>query len=134
MTTSNDFIICFDFGLKYIGLAIGQRITNRAKPLCTLLAKNGIPDWFFLDAIIKNWNPNQFIIGISFFYKNLKVSIKLKQFKKDLFIRYKLPIFEMDESYTTFEAKNLLKKYKKDFLKINSLSAVFILEDWLRIN
>lgn len=132
---SNGFIICFDFGLKYIGLAIGQRVTCKAKPLCTLLARDGIPNWVYLDDLVKYWEPNQFVIGVSSFSDDLKfINIKINKFKKRLFVRYKLPIFEINESYTTWEVKNSLRKIKKDFFKINSLSAMLILNDWLRIN
>lgn len=132
------FVFCFDFGLKYIGLAVGENITNIARPLNVLLAKDGIPDWLILDDLVFSWKPNKLIIGICFFRnENLQIiNFCAKSFKKKLYNRYKIPIYEVNENYTTKDIKNMYKKYniKNDFLKINALSAVLILEDWLKMN
>ena len=44
--------IAFDFGMKKMGIAIGQDITNTASPLDSVVMKNGIPDWNALKKLI----------------------------------------------------------------------------------
>ena len=40
----------FDFGYKRIGVAIGQRLTGHARPLSTLNAISGVPNWALVQA------------------------------------------------------------------------------------
>ena len=56
-------IMAFDFGTKNIGIAIGQEITKTASTFYSIRANDGLPDWEELDMIIKEWNPNLFIVG-----------------------------------------------------------------------
>ena len=131
-----NFVLGFDFGLKYIGLSIGESITNRARPLKTLLAKDGVPDWLLLDNLIILWNPCKLVVGVSSYVGDMKIiHFCTKKFIKKLKYKYKLPIYEIDEKYTTWEAKSILSNncYCKNFIKINSISATIILEDWLNI-
>lgn len=37
------FIMSFDFGINYIGIAVGQSYTKTANPIKCIQAKNGIP-------------------------------------------------------------------------------------------
>ena len=39
------YVLGFDFGLKFIGLAVGQTVTKTAGGLKTLKARNGKPNW-----------------------------------------------------------------------------------------
>jgi len=54
----------FDFGYKRIGVAIGQSITQTARPLCTLNAKDGVPDWQEVEKILRDWRPEALIVGL----------------------------------------------------------------------
>ena len=50
-------IIGFDFGLRHIGVAIGQSVTQTATPLTTLAARDGVPNWLEIEGILKNGIP-----------------------------------------------------------------------------
>lgn len=123
--------------MKYIGIAIGERITNKARPLEALLANNGVPNWFLLDNIINIWKPYELVIGVSvsFYNNSQEINNSIKSFKKKLYNLYKLPIYEVNEDFTSWEAKSIYSIYnkKKNFNKINSYAAAIILEDWLTI-
>ena len=54
----------FDFGMKRIGVAVGQTVTKTAKALFTLAAKNGTPDWQIIEALTKEWQTDGFVGGI----------------------------------------------------------------------
>jgi putative Holliday junction resolvase len=123
--------------MKYIGVAIGEKITNTARPLATLLANDGIPNWLLLNNLINVWKPYELVIGVSvLFYNNSQtINYSVKNFKKKLYNSYKIPIYEINEDFTTWEAKNIygIYKKKKNINKINSYSASTILGDWLTI-
>ena len=60
--TSSTFI-AFDFGLKKMGVAIGQDITNMASPLDPIMMKDGIPDWRLLESVVDRYRPTIIILG-----------------------------------------------------------------------
>ena len=43
----------FDFGLRRIGVAVGQTVTNTASPLPIIAAKQGIPNWQIIKGLFK---------------------------------------------------------------------------------
>ncbi|HJL79784.1 MAG TPA: Holliday junction resolvase RuvX, partial [Gammaproteobacteria bacterium] len=55
--------IAFDFGMKKMGVAIGQNITNTASPLDPMVMKNGIPDWELLKRVIQEYRPAIIVLG-----------------------------------------------------------------------
>lgn len=129
-------IIAFDFGVKSIGVAIGQRITATGSPLPALKAVNGIPNWDTLDALFKEWQPTDVVVGYPTNMDGSEqlVTARAKKFGKRLYNRFKLPVHGHDERLTTVEAKERLfelggfKKLTKG--KVDSVSAVLILESW----
>ena len=60
---SSRIVFAFDFGLKHMGLAVGQEVTQTANTLYSLKAKNGKPDWNDLDKIVGDWEPKLFVLG-----------------------------------------------------------------------
>ena len=63
MPNSTGFIIAVDFGLTYIGLAVGQTVTNSATGITTLRAKNGQPNWKELLDLITEFSPSLLLVG-----------------------------------------------------------------------
>ncbi|CAL4043563.1 Putative pre-16S rRNA nuclease [Buchnera aphidicola (Phyllaphis fagi)] len=132
------FILSFDFGTKNIGVAIGQKITLTATSLDAIKVKNGKPNWNQISALILYWKPKLIIIGypLNMDGTKQKITRKVKKFSQSLYKRFAIQIYFHDERLTTKEAKSYLfaqggyKNLKKD--KIDSLSAVLILESWLK--
>jgi len=56
-------ILGFDFGMKYIGVACGQTITNSASPVACIRAVDGIPNWEEIAALITKWRPTILVVG-----------------------------------------------------------------------
>ena len=48
-----NLILGFDYGTRQIGVAVGQSLTQNARALITLKARNGIPNWAEIAALIK---------------------------------------------------------------------------------
>ena len=57
-------VLAFDFGLRNIGVATGQMITRTASELATVRARDGIPDWGAIDALIREWQPDVLLVGL----------------------------------------------------------------------
>ncbi len=134
----NDTCLGFDFGIKKIGIAVGSLETAIANPLRTLRAVQQKPDWQNISSLITEWKPGQLVVGISHQQNGSDnpVTPVIKRFCRQLEGRYGLPVHQLDEQLTTFEAKQLLfddlKTNAKDLWQIqDQLAAQLILQTWL---
>ncbi len=126
---SNKVFLCFDHGLKRIGVAVGQSITATATPLETIVCKNGKPDWQQIARLIKQWQPSEFIIGLPLTMDGLRqeATESAEKFSRQLIGRHPLPVNFADERLSSVEAKHRLK----DSYNVDPVAAQIILESWL---
>jgi len=59
-------VLAFDFGTKRIGVACGQSLTGTAQPLDIIPARDGVPDWAALEALVARWQPDVFVVGLPY--------------------------------------------------------------------
>ena len=123
-------VLCFDFGLKYIGISIGQSITGTASPLPYILAKKGIPNWNEITQLIQRWKPTVILIGnpLNMDGSEGDLTPKIREFQQELQKRFHIPIELQDERLSTKEAMSLTD----DPLKAHSIAAALITESWLK--
>jgi len=128
--------IAFDFGIKKIGVAVGENIIKKAKPLSVLNAQNGKPNWDIVNNLIQYWQPNFIIVGLPLNINGTKQSItnKSEKFANLLKNKFDIIVKMHDERLTTVEAKSIIfKKYGFKALQketIHSYAAKIILESW----
>lgn len=128
----------FDFGYKRIGVAVGQQITCSARPLLTLDAKLGVPNWDKVQKIIKEWRPQALIVGLPTCIDNTEqyTTEAARNFAQQLEERFSLPVHLVDERLSTVEARaQLFAKggYRKIVQsQVDSFAACIILEQWLQ--
>ena len=140
MNLDSKVILAFDFGLKHIGVAIGQEITNTAETFFSLKAKNGEPDWSKLDPLVKEWKPKLLVVGNPLNMDGSDSEIKKKSDKFSNLInkRYNIPVELMDERLTTREAKDRLKAEEDNSASsgrdTHQIAAQIILENWFSEN
>src|SRR6185437_7866395 len=97
----------FDFGYKRIGVAVGQRLTNSARPLPTIDAKLGVPNWKVIEKLIHQWGPEALIVGIPTCIdgSELYTTAAARRFAEQLTTHYSLPVHLVDERLSTVEAR-----------------------------
>ena len=98
----------FDYGEKRCGMASGNRLTASASPLPTLVAV-GQARWDLIGARIKDWAPQALVVGVPYHpdgaaHNNTHAAQK---FGRQLAGRFNLPVFEVDERYSTTEALSM---------------------------
>lgn len=130
-------VLGFDFGLKKIGVAVGQRITQTATPLSILKAQNGTPNWESIKALISEWAVDALIVGLPLNMDGTEQMItkRAKAFGNQLHKRFQLPVYFVDERLTTVAAKDFMHTHitsKERFGPADSFSAKLIVESWLR--
>lgn len=129
--------LCFDYGLKNIGVALGNTLTKEARPIAILGAVNGKPRWDEIEALVKEWQPTEIIVGspIDEDGKPTELSAKAAKFARQIEGRLGLRVKLHDERFSSKEAKLRAKEsgHRGDFVKqpIDDLAAAVILESWL---
>jgi putative holliday junction resolvase len=135
---NTDTYLGFDFGNKKIGIAIGQIITTTASPLQTIRSINQNPNWEIITKLIEEWRPAGLVVGISKQAdgSDNPITPRMLKFCRQLEGRYQLPVYQQDETLSTFEAKQMLF----DEVNVNAdrlwevqdqLAAQLILQTWL---
>ena len=130
-------LLGFDFGTKYIGIAVGQEITCSASPVKSIKAKDGIPNWDDMAKIVKEWQPDLLVVGLPLNMDGSEqpLTLRAKKFAKRLSGRFGLEVNLQDERLTTADAKAQLfeqggyRNLQKD--NVDCQSAVIILESFM---
>ena len=103
-------ILAFDFGLRRIGVAVGQSVTASASPLGVISNGDDGPDFDAIAHLVNEWCPSRLVVGLPMNADGSPSELQgpVKAFAADLG-RYELPIETMDERYTSVEAEAVLK-------------------------
>ncbi len=117
---------------------MGNRATGTSQALAVLRARDGIPDWNALEALIAEWQPDGLVVGkpLNMDDSASELSRLAEKFGRRLGERFRLPVEFVDERLSSFEAKQMLREsghsgdYRKD--PVDSLAAQLILDTWLR--
>ncbi len=136
--TRSRTVLGFDFGLKKIGVAVGQEITGTAAPLATLRqVKHGI-DWEAIGRLIRTWQPEVLVVGIPYNMDDSEqpMTEAARRFSRQLHGRYRVPVHLVDERLTSLEADRILKnrdrmRRAERLQKMDQVAAQLILETWL---
>jgi putative Holliday junction resolvase len=140
-------LLGFDYGLKRIGVAVGQELTGTATALVTIRATEGKPDWEAITKLIKQWNPDELVVGLPLNMDGTfhDLSYKAQRFGNQLHGRYNLRAHFMDERLSSLEAERQMKNSQRAPIKnarqkksrkiqkadIDKMAAKVILESWL---
>ena len=119
--------LAFDFGIKRTGVASGNRLTPLATPQATIRAE-GDARWPHIARRIAEWQPEALVVGVPFHpdgapHENTR---RARRFANQLRGRFGLPVFEVDERYSTAEAAAL------GYDDADAGAAALILEQFLR--
>lgn len=119
--------LALDFGLKRTGVAVGNRLLKSAQPQTTIAAL-GDARFDKLAQRLQEWKPDALVIGVPFHPDGAEHenTHRARRFARQLRGRFGLPVFEVDERYSTTEA---LASGAKD---ADAASACIILEQFLR--
>jgi putative Holliday junction resolvase len=128
-------VLGFDFGLKRIGVAVGQHITATSSALSTIPNREDQPDWITISRLVQAWNPGALVVGMPSGADGTEtpLTFAVRRFARELGIRFRLPVHFMDERLSSHEARariarrpNARKRHAAD-----SMAAKIILQDWL---
>ena len=130
-------VLAFDFGLRQIGVAVGNCLLNTTQPLSVLRARDGIPDWSQVDRVVKEWQPDLLLVGdpLNMDGSASELSTRARKFARRLHGRLGLPIAMADERLSSFEAKLISREqgHRGDYKRhpVDSQAAELVLRAWL---
>jgi len=119
--------LAFDFGTRRVGVASGNALTGTATPLATIDQRGGART-AAIAALIAEWQPDELVVGVPFHPDGAAHAntARARRFARELAERFKLPVHEVDERYTTVEAQ------AGGAADVDAASAALILEQYLR--
>jgi putative holliday junction resolvase len=119
--------LAFDFSLKRVGVASGNVITGTATPLCTL-KDEGDARFAALGRLIAEWRPDALVVGVPRHPDGAPHdnTARAQRLARQLAGRFGLPVHEVDERWTTTEARALGAR------DTDAAAAALILEQFLR--
>jgi len=125
--------LAFDWGRLRVGVASGNTLTRSAQSVSTLTQQGTAREQAIL-KLIKEWRPYALVVGVPYHpdgapHKNTKLA---KQFAAELRTLTGLIVHEVDERYSTTEAKADNRGNKNFESKLDALSACIILEQYMR--
>jgi putative Holliday junction resolvase len=117
-------VLAFDFGLRRIGVAVGEPELGIVHPL------PAVCDFFQIQKLVEEWKPASLVVGLptSAQGEPHRMTRQAEDFARRLERRFKLPVARVDERYTSVEAESRLKGIKRK--AIDSVAAQLILEQY----
>ena len=119
--------LALDFGIKRTGFAVGNRLMRTAQPQGTIQAE-GDARFVKIAERLREWQPDALVVGVPYHPDGAEHenTLRARRFSRQLQGRFKLPVFEVDERYTTTEALSMGAK------DADAAAACIILEQFLR--
>lgn len=117
--------LAFDFGLKRVGVACGNSLLKQAQALRSIHAQGDVR-FKRIQQLISEWQPQALVVGVPFHPDGAahEVTAQARRFARQLHGRFSLPVYEVDERYSSVEAE------RDDPDDLDSASAAVILQQF----
>lgn len=129
--------LAFDYGEKYIGVAVGSSHSRLAEPVTTLRGSAKNPDWVGISKLMEEWRPYALVVGLPL---NMDGSVNAmtraaRKFGQRLKERYNLPVQMVDERLSTLAAREILNEagvsMRRHKSRLDQVAAQTILQSFL---
>src|SRR5690606_35272239 len=106
----HETLLAFDYGLKKIGVAIGNTLTRQARPLRILKPVTREQRFREINALLQEWQPDRLVVGLPLTLDGGEqhASRHCRRFANQLNGRFGLAVELVDERGTSLEAQNML--------------------------
>jgi len=135
--TAHETVIAIDFGLRNLGIAVGNTLSNTARPLAVVSARDGNPDWEALISLLREWQPDQVLVGhpLNMDGTESDMGLRAQKFARQVEGRLNINVTMVDERLSSREAKALAREagHPGDFSNepVDDQAAAIILTTWL---
>jgi putative Holliday junction resolvase len=135
-------VLSFDYGLRRIGVAVGNTLTGTAEALATIDALDGVPDWRAVDRCVADWRPAAIVAGVPYNMagRDARLTTAALGFADELGQRYGIEVHRVDERLSSREAEDSIRELRRSGAKtkrvrrgeVDREAARLLLLQWLR--
>ena len=120
--------LAFDFGARRTGVAVGTRLLRSASPQSSIVESAAPGRLAQAAARVKQWQPDALVVGVPFHPDGAghENTLRARKFARQLRAACRLPVFEVDERYSSTEARS------QGASDVDAAAAQIILEQFLR--
>ncbi len=106
LSTRNSTVLGFDFGLKRIGVAVGDLELGLAHPLTTIEGESNDQRFGAIEALLREWKPALVVVGLPAHLDGIEheMSARCRRFAHQLEGRFGLKVALVDERLSSAEA------------------------------
>lgn len=119
--SGDETVLCFDFGERRIGVAVGNALLGSARPLALIEEPVNERRFARIGRLIAEWQPQRLVVGrpgdgsADGDEPGLPASVaRCERFARQLHGRFRLPVDFVDERYSTLEAQQGLARGEPD--------------------
>lgn len=121
--------MAFDYGLRRIGVAVGQTVSRTATPLTVVAVREGgQPRWDSVQDLLDEWRPDRLVVGMPETADGTASSLQdpIERFANQLRGRTALPVDFVTEHLSSWAAGDA----GLDHAGLDAGAATMILETW----
>lgn len=129
-------VLAFDFGLRRIGVALGETLLGQARALTTIDAPANDTRFAAIAALIRDWQPGLLVVGLPCAVDGQahEMTARARRFASQLEERFHLPVQFIDERFSSSEADARLSAAGLDWrtrkTQVDAVAAQIILQDY----
>jgi len=134
---SGHTILAFDFGARWIGVAVGDTETRLASPLGMFEAAGASRCMAEVETLVREWRPELLVVGLPLAMHGGEhdMTRRARRFARRLEARFRLPVELADERLSSAAAEETFRESglgaRKRKQTIHALAAQIILQGYL---
>lgn len=142
MTTAIKMLLGLDYGIKKMGMALGNSLTHDARRFEVLAMNNGQPNWDNLLGIIATWQIDVVVIGLPLNIDGTDSMLSKRAAKFARRLKHRLQeqkitadVYLMDERLSSWQARQLaweLGLIDDERANIDDVAACLILDSYFK--
>ena len=100
---SVETVFAFDFGVKRIGVAMGNTMIRQAQPVKVISAIDNATRFADIGALLDEWKPARLVVGLPMHPDGAEheMTARARKFANQLNGRFNLPVELVDERYSS---------------------------------
>lgn len=126
-------VLGFDFGVRRIGVALGNTLTGTARALQTIDSGSDTVRFERIAALVRDWRPDRLVVGRPLDEAGAPTDTtrRAERFANRLRGRFGLPVEAVDERFSSREARAIIEATGGRRDDEDAVAAAVILEQWL---
>ncbi|MDP2826970.1 MAG: Holliday junction resolvase RuvX [Sulfuricellaceae bacterium] len=135
--SSHHTALAFDFGLRRIGVAVGDTLVGVAHPVQTIDGEGNALRFGIIETLIREWQPSVLVVGVPFHLDGAEheMTLRCRRFSRQLEGRFNLPVVLVDERLSSDAASLVLAesgiKGRRQKPVLDQVAAQLILQTYL---